>query len=445
MLYYTAAKPPKGNHMGNDSITAFRTREQLRKFLGIFSPRFSKPKLEFLGQMLFGIQAARDTLVSEIARSLQEDILAKKTQERLERHLRSDGLDDKVHGSILCDAASSIHEDTLIVIDPTDVQKPYAEKMPYLAKVWDGSEGKVGDNLGYTLCMAIACENGCRRIVPLMLRLWSSEHPEYASENDEVCQVVGQIASATNNRGIFVYARGGDGDKLFKFYIDHGYGFIVRLVGDRNLLNWGGKTKDSQVLAETLAKQCTLKYEDSVHYRSHNKVHNIRIKYGSMPVRLPVRPEADLRLVVVKWPKGEKPMMLLTTLNAVRTRQALWPVVQGYITRWRVEDTIRFIKQSYRLEHMRLLDYQRLKNMSALVVAVAYFAAAWLGKKVKLEALANHVAKVSRKMFEVPEFFYYAIADGLRWLFVRHGKWRGLDCAREERGDLQMEFELLTG
>ena len=431
--------------MGNDSTTAFRTREQLRKFLGIFSPRFSKPKLEFLGQMLFGIQAARDTLVSEIARSLQEDILAKKTQERLEHHLQADGLDDKIHGSLLCDAASSIHEDTLIIIDPTDVQKPYAEKMPYLAKVWDGSEGKVGDNLGYTLCMAIACENGCRRIVPLMLRLWSSVHPEYASENDEVCQVVGQIASATNGRGIFVYDRGGDGDNMFKFYIDHGYDFIVRLVGDRNLLNWGGKTKDLMVLAEALARQCTLRYEDSVLYKSHNKVHNIRIKYGSMPVRLPVRPEAELRLVVVKWPRGEKPMMLLTTLDAVRTRKALWEVVQGYITRWRVEETIRYIKQSYRLEHMRLLDYQRLKNMAALVVAVSYFAAAWLGRKVKLEALANHVAKVSRKMYEAPEFFYYAIADGLRWLFVCHGRWRGLDCVREKHGDLQMEFELLSG
>ena len=431
--------------MGNDSTTAFRTREQLRKFLGIFSPRFSKPKLEFLGQMLFGIQAARDTLVSEIARSLQEDILAKKTQERLEHHLQADGLDDKVHGSLLCDAATSIHEDTLIIIDPTDVQKPYAEKMPYLAKVWDGSEGKVGDNLGYTLCMAIACENGCRRIVPLMLRLWSSVHPEYASENDEVCQVVGQIASATNGRGIFVYDRGGDGDNMFKFYIDHGYDFIVRLVGDRNLLNWGGKTKDSMVLAEALARQCTLRYEDSALYKSHNTVRNIRIRYGSMPVRLPVRPDAELHLVVVKWPKGEKPMMLLTTLNAVRTRKALWEVVQGYITRWRVEETIRYIKQSYRLEHMRLLDYQRLKNMAALVVAVSYFAAAWLGRKVKLEALANHVAKVSRKMYEAPEFFYYAIADGLRWLFVCHGRWRGLDCVREKRGDLQMEFELLSG
>ena len=433
--------------MRNDSIIAFRTREQLRKYLGIFSPQFMNRrwKMEFLGQMLFGIQAARDTLMSEIARSLQEDILAKKTQERLERHLAMEGMDTKIHGSILGDAAPGIRDNTLVIIDPSDVQKEYAEKMPYLAKVWDGSKGKVGSNLGYTLCMAIACENGCRKIVPLMLRLWSSVHPEYVSENDEVEQVIGQIASTTNGRGIFVYDRGGDGDNMFRFYIVHGLDFIVRLVGDRNLLNWGGKTEKSKVLAKDLARQCTLKYEDSVFFKSHNKVHNVRVKYGSMPVRLPDWPGIELHLVVVKWPGGEKPMMLLTTLNAVRTRKALWEVVQGYLTRWRVEDTIRFIKQSYRLEHMRLLDYQRLKNMASLVVAVAYFAAAWLGKKVKLEALAKHVAKVSRNMFEVPEFFYYAIADGLRWLFVRHGKWRGWNCSQENRGDLQMEFELLSG
>lgn len=433
--------------MGNDSKTAFKTRELLRKYVGIFSPQFknSRWKMEFLGQMLFGIQAARDTLISEIARSLQEDILAKKTQERLERHLSSESMDAKIHGSILCDATPGIHEDTLIIVDPSDIQKEYAKNMPYLAKVWDGSKGRVGDNLGYTLCMAIACENGCRKIVPLMLKLWSSTHPDYISENDEVEQVIGQIASTTNGRGIFVYDRGGDGDNMFRFYIDHGYDFIVRLVGDRYLLNWGGKTEDSRVLSLDLARQCTMRYEDSVHFKSHNKIHNVRVQYGSMPVRLPIRPDIQLHLVVVKWPGAEKPMMLLTTLNAVRTRNSLWEVVQGYITRWRVEETIRFIKKSYRLEHMRNLDYQRLKNMSALVVAVAYFAAAWLGKKVKLEALAKHVAKVSRKMFEVPEFFYYAIADGLRWLFVRHGKWRTIACEEEKCGDLQMEFELLSG
>ena len=74
---------------------------------------------------------------------------------------------------------------------------------------------------GYFLPSSItAAENGCRKIVPLMLRLWSSVHPEFVSENDEVEQVIGQIASTTNGRGIFVYDRGGDGDNLFKFYID---------------------------------------------------------------------------------------------------------------------------------------------------------------------------------------------------------------------------------
>ena len=53
--------------------------------------------------------------------------------------------------------------------------------------------------------MAIACENGCRKIVLLMLRLWSSEHPDCTSDNDEIEQVVGQIASTTGGRGIFVY------------------------------------------------------------------------------------------------------------------------------------------------------------------------------------------------------------------------------------------------
>ena len=36
----------------------------------------------------------------------------------------------------------------------------------------------------------------------------------------------------------------------------------------------------------------------------------------------------------------------------------------------------------------------------------------------------------------MPKRFYYAIAYGLRWLFVCHGRWRGLDCVRGKHGDL---------
>ena len=198
-------------------------------------------------------------------------------------------------------------------------RKDYAEKMPYLDKVWDGSKGRVGDNLGYWCCMAVACENGCRRIVPLHLRLWSVKAPGYVSEGDEVQQVIMQVALATNKRGIYVYDRGGDGDVMFAFFLENALDFIVRLVGDRHLVDWGTR----KVLARDLAAQCVLKYEDSVHFKSHNKVHNVRVQYGSMPVRLPDYPDRELRLVVVKWPKSEGRMMLLTTLEAVRTRESL--------------------------------------------------------------------------------------------------------------------------
>ena len=59
--------------------------------------------------------------------------------------------------------------------------------------------------------------------------------------------------------------------------------------------------------------------------------------------------------------------------------------------------------------------------------AVSYFAMAWLGLGEKLGVLADHVKRISKRMFEVPDFFFYAIADGVSELFTRHGRWHGLD------------------
>jgi hypothetical protein len=45
-------------------------------------------------------------------------------------------------------------------------------------------------------------------------------------------------------------------------------------------------------------------------------------------------------------------------------------------------------------------------------------------------------------MFEVPEFFFYAIADGVGRLFARHGRWHGLDGPDETKETCQMELAL---
>ena len=408
----------------NDSTAAHRLREQLKKFVGIVFPHVSKLQREFLGQMFFGIQAGQTTVLSRIARELDEGILLKKTEERLSRHLLAEGLDATVQDAVLAQGAAYVHDDTIVSIDPSDIQKPYAQDggMPLLAKVWDGSKGRVGDNLGYNLCFATATPSMSRRIVPLHMTMWSAKEEGFTSENDKVLDVVRKIAKECEGRGIYVYDRGGDGNWLFDFFIKESLDFIVRLVGDRHLLHWNGRW-----LAADLAETCEMKYRDRVTFKSHGKELEVPIEYGSIPVRLSEHSDIELRLVVVKWPKCEKPMMLLTTLRAARSRKSLRQVVEGYLTRWRVEETIRFVKQAYEIEDVRLLRFDRLKAMVAIVLATAYFAMAWLGLGDKLAVLADHVKRVSKRMFDMPDFFFYAIADGLRTLFSRHGRWNGLD------------------
>ena len=74
----------------------------------------------------------------------------------------------------------------------------------------------------------------------------------------------------------------------------------------------------------------------------------VHLACGLRKVRLPNRRE-ELTLVVVKG-FGEEPLMILTNLPVRRSRKSVWHVVQSYITRWRIEDVICFVKQSYRLE-----------------------------------------------------------------------------------------------
>lgn len=425
----------------NDSTIAYKLREQLRNFVGIVFPHSCKINKKFIGDVLFGVQSAKSVVLSKVARALREDVLLKKTEERLSRHLLAKDLEKTIHEAILANGASSIHDDTIVSIDPSDAQKPYAQEggMPLLAKVWDGSEGRVGDNLGYNLCFAIACPSMSRRIVPLRAELWSTKEDGFTSENDKIMAIIRDIAHAAEKRGIYVYDRGGDGDWLFNFFLSEGLDFIVRLVGTRHLLHWNGRRP-----AMDIALGCEMKYCDKVTFKSHGRDEDVHISYGSLPVKLPEHPKTELRLVVVKWPKGDKPMMLLTTLNAARSRRRLRQVVEGYLTRWRIEETIRFIKQSYDLEDIRLLKYDRLRAMTAVVAAAAYFAMAWIGLSEKLSVLADHVKRVSKRMFEVPEFFFYAIADGVSALFTRHGRWQGRDGPPDDKPkqSFQLEFNI---
>lgn len=392
---------------------ALRLREQIHGFSGKLSPHFPKSKRRFVEQMLYGIQARGDVKLSEIARSLNEEIPLLKTETRLSRNLADDGLEEALLAGVAQTGARRVHKDTLLLIDPTDVRKEFAKKMEHLATVRDGSTGELVN--GYWMMKVVGCEVEQRRIVPLYQSLYSSDAPGFVSENEEILKAVELISTHSKKRGVWVMDRGGSRRALLERFLDGSLSFIVRLRADFRLVFRGAARS-----ALKIAAGCPMRYSEGIVIEEHHGQKAYTIHFGSRPVTVPGRAER-MHLVVVKG-FGKEPLMLLTNLELKRTRTSLWFVVGGYLTRWRVEEAIRFVKQSYRLEDIRVRGYRSLKNLVALVLCAAYFAAVHLGEGLHLRALTHNVIQAAKRIFGVPVFHYYAIADGICAILSRCSK-----------------------
>jgi len=394
-------------------VLARKLREQIHEFLGIFPPHFSKPTLKFIEQILYGIQASGDVKISSITRTLGEDITGKKTAERLSRHLQTPGLWERINEAIASHGGRRIADDTLIIIDPSDIRKEYAKKMPYLEYVRDGSTGEIVK--GYWTCSAIACGQRSRKFIPLHQRAWSAAAPDFGSENIQILHVVDAVRRGTGGRGTYILDRGGDRDKLIIPFLERKIRFIIRLKGDRHLLFRGRARRACEI-----AVGCRMVYADTIVKEEDGKERVHRLEYGYRPVKLPGR-EEQLYLVVVKG-YGHEPILLLTNGPVRKNRNILWGIVSGYLTRWLIEEATRFIKQSYSLEDIRVMSYERVRNLVTLVMAAVYFAGVWLGESLKLAVLATRVARVAKRFFGVPVFRYYALADGISLLLTYLGR-----------------------
>jgi len=385
--------------------TAQKLREQMVRFSGELSAGLPKVRRRFVAEMIFGIQARGSVRLTEVGRALAEKISLKKTEERLSRQLGRTSLDREIQRRLIEHAAPRIEDDTLLVLDLSDVTKKYAEKMEYLARVRDGSEKELG--WGYWTLNVVGANTKGTKIVPLYGRLFSHAVAGHRSENEEIREAVGAVSEGVRKRGIWVMDRGGDRDYLFHYLLHNKLRFLVRVRGDRGL-----RTAQGIEPAVDLARSCPVLFYETVVKEEAGQERLVRLACGMRKVRLPGRGE-ELILVVVKG-FGEEPLMILTNLPVRRSRKSLWHVITSYITRWRIEDVIRFVKQSYRLEDIRCLTYRRLQALMVLVTAAAYFAAVYLGLRMKLRVLAGHVLRASKRVFGIPDFRLYALADGIR-------------------------------
>jgi len=80
----------------NDTKVRSRLKAQLTKFSLELCEGLTKPLTKFVSQMLFGIQSSQDVKLSNIARSLQEEMALIRTEKRLSRNLKSAELEKEL-------------------------------------------------------------------------------------------------------------------------------------------------------------------------------------------------------------------------------------------------------------------------------------------------------------------------------------------------------------
>ena len=145
--------------MINYNRLGYEIKRDLANFSEKISNGLKRPQSKFLLQMIYGILAGNKLHLSEIARSLNENITLKKTIDRLSRNLSAFKEKETVMKNYISEVKKQINEENaVIIIDNSDITKPCSPKMEAISDVHNGSTGEIRKGY-FTVETAVLSQN----------------------------------------------------------------------------------------------------------------------------------------------------------------------------------------------------------------------------------------------------------------------------------------------
>lgn len=369
------------------------------KFSEKISKKFSRPVMKFICNMIYGILSSKSCLLSEIARNLNEKISLRKTVTRLSRNLNDFDGGEELFEAYLEAIKSRYNDKSVLIIDGSDITKPASTKLEGLCEVRDGSTGEIGTGY-HTLGAAVLSD----RKLPygVYSRIYSSKEKDFTSEDNENLKCFEFLSKHLSKSNIRTMDRGFDCNKYYEYFIKHNEKFIIRAKKNRNVIY-----KNSTVNILELANRFKGKYK--LEYRDKSGMKR-SVKISIIPIRLCEFRKTELNLVVV-YGFGKTPMMLITNLKSDDKRLCT-AVCKVYLMRWRIEEYFKFKKQSFDFENLRVQSLKSIRNLDLLLTIAIGYVAELSGKSENIKLRAE-IIEVSKRLFGVPSFVYYAVADGI--------------------------------
>lgn len=290
----------------------------------------TKPQKKSFAEMVRGIFVENTPILRHLAQDKTKT--AKKQGEKYSYHLGNIDLQGKIEEFSLQRVKGEVKRNTIIAYDLTDLSKDSAKKIPYLSRVFDGSEGTITN--GFTL-HGLGVNN-------ILLKLEMHDGENF-TQNQVRRRIVEYYAQRFGRKGIWVFDRGNDDKAFFKF-LRHSakVQFIARLRENRQV-----------VMKETGA---LLKVKDMPPGKyniyllnAHNTKVDLRFAYT---------------LVIHKHLEGKEPIRLISWLkDEYSSRQ----IVDMYLQRWGIENIFKRAKHKFNLEKIRVLNHQKFVNLICLI------------------------------------------------------------------------------
>ena len=392
--------------MTNYSTLGHNLKRGIFNYCGKITNGFHKPAQKFITDMVFGLMAAKSCYLTEISRELKEDIALDKTVERLSRNLMGFNGSEAIIENYFDTVKTSFDENTVLIIDDSDISKPCSSKLEGLCKVKDGSTGEIADGYWYAGVSALTSEH--RQPIPVYSRVYSTAESDYVSNNAETVKSLEFLSKhfpATNIRAL---DRGYDAGYIFDYFIPRSESFIIRMVGNRNCIYNGGT-----ILISELARRFKGKYSLKFEAKNGKKAD---CKISIVPVSLPKYPGKTLNLVICRG-LGKEPLLLLTSLDGSDQRLCV-TIMKVYLMRWRIEEYYKFKKQGFGFEKFLVRTLKSIRNLDLLLsVAIGYIGI--LSEKINESIEVMEIIEASKRLYGLSKFTFYAISDGLAVVFAK--------------------------
>lgn len=390
----------------------------LSRFIRHVGAEHTLPARRFLEDALRGLLVSGDSKLSEWGRSLNEGTRLIYTEKRLSRWIASNNINDAdLRKRYLALVKPHLHSQ-FVAVDGSDIAKPAARKMPNLAWVRDGSSNDPKPVRGWNMLAVDAISASGQRL-PLAFHLYSHVDPAFQSEKKELCKVLDEIRHEVPPNAIWLFDRGYDDKGMFELLNERKLRWIVRMQGQRNYFV-AGKKYDFNSLVAHVAPSHVYKIR-----RIRKNLWTCRVGWTAVQLTAYGRGGRVLNspapeqfwLVVCSTPApGHKPLALLTNVP-VRSARAAQVIVEGYFGRWAVEEALRFQKQGFQLEDVRVLRWAALRRVLTLAL-LAFGFLAWQQHRDP-GRVAVIIQRVARAFGEVPRFVFYRLQDAVRVLLSR--------------------------